>query len=175
MISRVLTLFKTFVEIILLRKGPESIPHSTPLLIVVATIWFLVGIVAMMIIETYKSPSLFTDLVLAIAGLGFYAVLINSFGHSSRLVRCITALLGCSIVFSVVIYAGRLILPVWITPNETEWAVQMIWLWSIPVEGHIIAHTIDRQWVIGFLIALAVLFAQLQLFAILKPMLGSVA
>jgi hypothetical protein len=48
----------------------------------------------------------------------------------------------------------------------------LIWLWSIPVEGHIIARTIDRQWVIGFLIALAVLFAQLQLFAVLKPILG---
>jgi hypothetical protein len=59
-----------------------------------------------------------------------------------------------------------------ISDNETEWAVQLIWLWSIPVEGHIIAHTIERPWVIGFLIALAVLFAQLQLFAVLTPMLG---
>jgi len=172
MIYGVLTLFKTLIEIILLRKGPNHIPHSMLLFVVVAGIWFVVGIVAVMVIETYKSASLFIDLILAIAGLGFYAILVNSFGHSSRLVRCFTALLGCSIVFSVVIYAGRLILPLWITPDETEWAVQLIWLWSIPVEGHIIARTIDRQWVIGFVIALAVLFAQLQLYGVLKPMLG---
>jgi len=172
MIGSVLTLFKTLIEIILLRKGPNHIPHSMLLLMVVAAIWFLVGIVAVMVIETYKSASLSIDLILAIAGLGFYAILVNSFGHSARLVRCFTALLGCAIVFSVVIYAGRLILPLWITPGETEWAVQFIWLWSIPVEGHIIARTIDRQWVIGFVIALAVLFAQLQLYGVLKPMLG---
>jgi hypothetical protein len=175
MIGGVLTLFKTLIEIILLRKGPNHIPHSTLLLLVVAGIWLFVGIAAVMVIETYKSSSLLIDLVLAIAGLGFYALLVNSFGHRSRLVRCFTALLGCSIVFSVVIYAGRLVLPLWITPGETELAVQLIWLWSIPVEGHIIARTIDRQWVIGFLIALAVLFAQLQLYGVLKPMLGPAA
>ena len=175
MIYGVLTLFKTLFEIILLRKGPNHIPHSMLLLVVVAGIWFLVGIVAMLVIETYESSSLFIDLILAIAGLGFYAVLVNSFGHSSRLVRCFTTLLGCSIVFSVIIYTGRLILPLWITPDETEWAVQLIWLWSIPVEGHIIARTIERQWVIGFVIALAVLFAQLQLYGVLKPMLGPAA
>jgi hypothetical protein len=175
MIYGVLTLFKTLIEIILLRKGPNHIPHSMLLFVVVAGIWFFVGIVAVMVIETYKSASLFIDLILAIAGLGLYAILVNSFGHSSRLVRCFTALLGCSIVFSVVIYAGRLILPLWITPDQTEWAVQSIWLWSIPVEGHIIARTIDRQWVIGFVIALAVLFAQLQLYGVLKPMLGPAA
>jgi len=175
MIGGVLTLFKTLIEIILLRKGPNHIPHSMLLLVVVAGIWLFVGIAALTVIETYKSASLFIDLILAIAGLGFYAILVNSFGHSSRLVRCITALLGCSIVFSIVIYAGRLILPLWITPDETEWAVQSIWLWSIPVEGHIIARTIDRQWVIGFVIALAVLFAQLQLYGVLKPMLGPAA
>jgi len=87
MIGSVLTLFKTLIEIILLRKGPNHIPHSMLLLMVVAAIWFLVGIVAVMVIETYKSASLSIDLILAIAGLGFYAILVNSFGHSARLVR----------------------------------------------------------------------------------------
>ena len=171
MISDVLTLFKTLVEIILLRKGPDAIPHSSMLFVVVAAIWFLVGVVAVMIIDPYKSSSLFIDLILALVGLVFYAVVVNSFGRSPRLVRCFTALLGCSVVFSVILFAGRLVLPLLMTENETEWAVQLIWLWSIPVEGHIIARTIDRQWVIGFLIALAVLFAQLQLFAVLSPVL----
>jgi uncharacterized membrane protein YeaQ/YmgE (transglycosylase-associated protein family) len=175
MISGVLTLFKTLVEIILFRKGPDEIPNSSLLFIVVATIWFLVGVIAVMVVESYKSPDLFVDLILAIVGLVFYAIVVNSFGRSARLVQCFTALLGCSVVFSIVLFAGRTILPMLITEDETGWAVQLIWLWSIPVEGHIIARTIDRQWIIGFLIALAVLFAQLQLFAALKPILGPTA
>ncbi len=175
MIGSVLTLFRTLVEIILLRKGPDAIPHSSVLFVVIAATWFLVGVVAVLVIDSYTGSGLFTDMILAIVGLVFYALIVNSFGQSSRLIRCFTALLGCSIVFSVILFAGRLILPLLITETETDWAVQLIWLWSIPVEGHIIARTIDRQWVIGFLMALAVLFAQLQLFAFFKPLLGVAA
>jgi hypothetical protein len=174
MIKRVLTLFKTLVEIALLRKGPDDIPQSSLLFIVVAAIWLLAGVLSVMLMEAYKSSSLLIDLLLAIVGLGLYAFVVRSFGRSARLVQCFTALLGCSVVFSIILWAGRLVLPQLIAENETDWAVQLIWLWSIPVEGHIIARTIDRQWAIGFLIALAVLFAQLQLFAVLSPVFGPV-
>ncbi len=50
-----------------------------------------------------------------------------------------------------------------------------VWLWSIPVEGHIIARTIERRWLLGFMAAFAVLFVQLNLLAVLKPMFGPVA
>jgi hypothetical protein len=173
MISSVLTLFKTFGGMILLRKGPDDIPDSSFLLVVVAFLWFVVGLFAVVLIETYQNSSLLIDLTLAISGLAIYAVVVSAFGRRERLTRCFTALLGCSVVFSIVLYSGRLILPMMVTENESELAVQVIWLWSIPVEGHIIARTIDRQWVIGFLIALAVLIGQLQLYAVFKPMLDS--
>jgi hypothetical protein len=173
MISSVLTLFKTFGEMILLRKGPDDIPHSTFLLVLVAFLWFVVGLFAVILIDTYKNSSLLIDLMLAITGLAIYAVVVSVFGRRERLTRCFTALLGCSVVFSIVLYSGRLVLPMMVTENESELAVQLIWLWSIPVEGHIIARTVDRHWVIGFLIALAVLIGQLQLYAVFKPLLDS--
>jgi len=173
MIHSVLTLFKTFVEIIFLRKGPNAIPHSMVLLVVVTAIWFLVGVVGVVIIESYSGAGLFVDLILMIVGLGIYATVVNVFGHSPRLLPCITALLGCSAVISVVLFGGRLVLPLFLTDSETDWMVQIMWLWSIPVEGHIIARTVDRQWIIGFLIAVAVLFAQLQLLSALRPVLGT--
>ncbi len=170
MIDGVITLFKTLVEIIFLRKGPGDIPNSSLLFVVVTAIWFLVGAVAVMVVDSYRSSGLFIDLVLAFVGLGIYAVVVHSFGKKERLLQCLTAILGCGIVFSVVLFSGRLILPLMLSENEVDWAVQLIWIWSIPVEGHIIARTIERPWFTGFLIALAVLFAQLQLFAVLKPM-----
>ncbi len=169
MIGNVLTLFKTLLGIIFLQKGPEDIPHSPLLFTIVAVVWFAVGLMAMMLIDTYGNSGLFIDVVLAFAGLGIYAIIVNGFGRRARLVRCLTAILGCGVVFSIVLFSGRLVMPLLFTENEASWAIQLIWFWSIPVEGHIIARTIERPWVIGFLIALAVLFAQLQLFAIFNP------
>lgn len=173
MIRNVLTLFKTFVEIILLRKGPDDIPHSPVLFVLVAALWFLIGVVALMVIEFYESNSLLIDLILAIVGLGIYAIVVSAFGRGDRIMRCFTTILGCSIVFTIVQIGGSLVFPLLLT--EVEWALLPIWLWSIPVEGHIIARTIERQWFLGFLVAIAVLFVQLNLLAVLKPMLGPVA
>lgn len=171
MIQNVLTLFKTLLEIIFLRKGPEDIPHSSALFIIVTGIWLLVGLVAVMVVETYTSQGLFMDLILALLGLLLYSFIVNTFSKSERLLRALTAILGCGVLFSILLFGGRFILPLALSESEVDIAVQLIWFWSIPVEGHIIARTIERQWFIGFLIALAVLFAQLQLFAVLKPAL----
>jgi uncharacterized membrane protein YeaQ/YmgE (transglycosylase-associated protein family) len=175
MIDGVLTLFKTFIGIIFFRKGPDDIPHSPALLVMVSAFWCLTGVVASMSIESNQRDGLLFDLLLAAAGLAIYGFIINSFGQSERIVRCFTAILGCSVVFSTVLLLAQIALPAVLSSDETGVAVQVIWLWSIPVEGHIIARTIDRQWVFGFLIAIAVLFAQLQLFAYLNPMFGPVA
>lgn len=174
MIRNVRTLFKTFIEIIFLQKGPDDIPQSSVLFVMVAAIWILVGIVAVMVVDSYQSSSLLIDLILALVGLGIYAVVINLFGKGARLMRCFTTILGCSIVFSIVQFGGSLAFPLLLAETEVDWALLLIWLWSIPVEGHIIARTIERQWVVGFLIAFAVLFVQLNLLAVLKPMLGLV-
>lgn len=175
MIRNVRTLFKTFIEIILLQKGPDNIPQSSVLFVMVAAIWFLVGIVAVMVVDFYQSSSFLVDLILALVGLGIYAIVVKLFGKGARLMRCFTTILGCSIVFSIVQFGGSLTFPLLLAETEVDWALLLIWLWSIPVEGHIIARTIERQWVVGFLIALAVLFVQLNLLAVLKPMLGPVA
>jgi len=171
MIRSVLTLFKTFFGIILLQKGPGDIPHSSVLFVIVAAIWFLVGVVSILVIDSYNSSGLFIDLILAFVGLAIYAIVINALGKSPRLLRALTAMLGCSTVFSILLSGGQLVLPLLLSKDEAAWAVQLLWFWSIPVEGHIIARTIERQWIIGFLIALVVLFAQLQLLSVLKPML----
>ncbi len=175
MIRNVLTLFKTFVEIIFLRKGPDDIPHSSVLFVMVVAIWLMVGILAVMVVESYQSSSFLVDLILAFVGLGIYAIAVNLFGKGARLMRCFTTILGCSIVFSILQFGGSLAFPMLLAENEANWALLLIWLWSVPVEGHIIARTIEQQWIVGFLAAFAVLLVQLNLLAVLKPMLGPVA
>jgi len=173
MIRGVITLFKTLVEIALFRKGPEALPHSSVLLLIVTAIWIAVGAVGAMIVDTYNGQTLLVDLTLTALGFAMYTVVVKVFDRSERLLRALTAILGCGAIFGVALFAGRYVLTNILAVQETPLFSELILLWSILVEGHIIARTIDRQWVIGFLIALAVLIGQLQMFTVLKPMLQS--
>jgi hypothetical protein len=42
----------------------------------------------------------------------------------------------------------------------TSLIANLILLWSVPVEGHIIARATERHWYIGILVALAVFILQ---------------
>ena len=167
-----ITLFKTFIEIILFRRGPESIPHSSALFVIVAAIWLLVGVIGIAASNSYSGSALLVDLVLTITAFTLYALVINAFGKSERIIRALTAILGCGAVFGAALFSSRWLLSTWFDENQIITFAQLILLWSILVEGHIIAGAIERPRVIGFLIALAVFIAQLQLITILKPMIA---
>ena len=47
----------------------------------------------------------------------------------------------------------------------TDMASGLTLLWSIPVEGHIIARAIDRHWYIGILVAIGVFFLQAMVYS----------
>ena len=175
MIGDVLTLFQTLVEIILLRKGPAELPNSSVLLLFVAGIWFAVGAIGAAVVDTYNIQALLADMMLTATGFGLYAIVLKIFERSERLLRVFIAMLGCGAVFGVALFGGRYVLTTFLSVEETSLFSQLILLWSILVDGHIIARTIDRQLVVGFLIALAVFIAQLTAFAFFKPVLGPVA
>jgi hypothetical protein len=171
----VITLFKTFLEIILFRRGPESVPHSSALFVIVVAIWLMVGVVGIAAADSYSGSALLVDLILTITAFTLYALVINAFGKSERIIRALTAILGCGAVFGAALFGSRWLLSIWLGEDQIITAAQLIllWLlWSILVEGHIIAGAIERPRVIGFLIALAVFMAQLQLITLLQPMIA---
>ena len=167
-----ITLFKTFIEIILFRRGPESVPQSSALFVIVAAIWLMVGVVGIAASNSYSGSALLVDLVLTITAFTLYALVINAFGKSERIIRALTAILGCGAVFGAALFSSRWLLSIWLGEDQIITAAQLILLWSILVEGHIIAGAIERPRVIGFLIALAVFIAQLQLITLLQPMIA---
>ena len=167
-----ITLFKTFLEIILFRRGPESVPHSSVLFVIVSAIWLLVGVIGIAASNSYSGSALMVDLVLTITALTLYSLVVNAFGQSARIIRVLTAILGCGAVFGAALFSIRLLLSPWLSDDHIITAAQLILLWSILVEGHIIAGAIERPRVIGFLIALAVFIAQLQLITVLRSMIA---
>lgn len=167
-----ITLFKTFLEIILFRRGPESVPHSSALFVIVVAIWLMVGVVGIAAADSYSGSALLVDLILTITAFTLYALVINAFGKSERIIRALTAILVCGAVFGAALFGSRWLLSIWLGEDQVITAAQLILLWSILVEGHIIAGAIERPRVIGFLIALAVFMAQLQLITLLQPMIA---
>lgn len=169
MIAGVLPLLKTLSDIMLLRKGPDAIPHSPLLLLVVGAIWLLVGLANVVLDDTYQNISFSVDLTLAAAALAAYAFVIMLAGHGERLVRAFSAILGCSAIFGIVLFVCGETLTTFLDDQQVRSVTTMLWLWSIPVEGHIISRTIDRHWYIGLLIAIVVFLLQLQLIAVIGP------
>jgi hypothetical protein len=47
--------------------------------------------------------------------------------------------------------------------------LSLVLLWSVPVEGHILARTIDRHWYVGIVVAMAVFIFQFYLMYLLDP------
>lgn len=172
MIDDVRTLLLTFLETTFFRKGPSDIPNSPLLLVVAAGLWFLVGIFGMIVDDSYDSSGFLVNLILTVIGVGLYSIIVNIFGKGDRFMRAMIAVLGCGAIFNLTYLGGQSVLKNLLGAEESQIYWELILMWSILVEGHIIARTIDRQMFIGILFAMAVFFAQLQVLVVISPMLG---
>ena len=76
---------------------------------------------------------------------------------------------GWGLVFT----AGEVLLPPLLGAATANVVVTLVLLWSIPVEGHIIARAIDQHWFLGVAIALAVFIFQLLLHGLIDPMVAA--
>ena len=167
MINDVITLFKTFIEIILFRKGPADIPHSIPLLVVVSIYWCFIVLLSPIVLDSGRQNLLF-DLAIASVGLMIYMFIVNFFGYRERIICFLTTILGCSVIFSLILSLIEFALSSILSGDNLRLILLVIWVWSVPVEGHIVAHTIARQWIFGFLIAVTVSILQLQFLSFLN-------
>ncbi len=170
MISNVLPLLKTLLQILLLRKGPEALPRARVIIIVVVGLWLLTGVAVLVMVDGYTSRKFLIDIFLAVFGLAIYALVINAASRADRLQQALSAILGCGALLGLILVLAESLLPRVLVAGQVQTIVSIIWLWSIPVEAHIIARTIDRQWYIGLVAALMVLLLQL----FLLPTLSSV-
>ncbi len=164
-----LALLETLFDILRLRKGPDAIPHSTVLLVVIVAFWFGSNTVATVMMPELDAASFLPDLVVSVAGLLCYAAVIALAGRGARLMQAIMAVIGCHAILIMLYVAGKVFLSPFLSANLTGIIVLLILLWSVPVEGHIISRTIDRHWYIGIVIAMAVFIFQLTLRRAIAP------
>jgi hypothetical protein len=165
----VFALFETLFDIIRLRKGPDAIPHSVVLFVVIVVLWLFAGLVMTLMTAELDEQDFFIGTVTGLAGLSCYAAIVVLSGKKARLLQAATALLGCGSLLSLMFVAGNVFLTPFLSENITNLIVTLILLWTVPVEGHIISRTIDRHWYVGIVAAVAVFIFQLLLYSAMDP------
>lgn len=171
MIGHVLSLIRTLIEIILLRKGPEALPRAPVVIVFSAALWLLASIVALVVVENYTGNTFLLGIVIGVIGFMIYALLVNAAGKGARLLQTLSAIIGCGAVLSFAVLICEAVLPYVLNEVQVRAIITLIWLWSVPVEGHIIARAINRLWYVGFFAAATVFVVQLFLLASLGPTL----
>jgi hypothetical protein len=169
MILDVLTLLNTLFDIIRLRKGPESIPHSSVLFVMVVAAWIVTGAAVTLLIAELNQSDFVISMLLGVIALVLYASVVVFSQKTSRLLQALTAIIGCGVLLQSVFIAGYSILTPLLGKDLAGLASYLVLLWSVPVEGHIIARSIDRHRYVGFLVAFAVFLIQIQLSSYLGP------
>lgn len=164
-----LPLVKTLFDITLLRKGPDSIPASVILLLLVLALWLFSSLAILSLIEEYDERDFIIGLYTALAGVLAYTAILVVAGHASRAMQTITAILGCGALISLAFVAEFVLFTPFLGPAITGIVAQLILLWSVPVEGHIIARALDRHWYLGIVIAIGVFVLQYVIYSALSP------
>ena len=151
-------LLRTLFDIIRLRKGPEHLPHSA----LVFGFAFGLFLMAMFVSDVLIESDASIVLSVAASALGYlmYWVVIGATGHIERALRTITALVGCGSLLLILMVAAFVLLTPFLGSNIASIIAWLIILWSIPVEGHIIARAIEQHWFVGVGIALAIYIMQ---------------
>ncbi len=153
-------LIRTLFDIVLLRKGPDAVPHSGLLLLMVLGLWLFSSLAGLALIDRFDENDFFLGLFSGIVGVACYSVIVVLGGYSARLLQTITALIGCGAVIFLAFVAEYVLFRPFVGERFTGLIAYLILLWSVPVEGHIIARAINRHWYIGILIAIAVFALQ---------------
>ncbi|NNF40783.1 MAG: hypothetical protein HKN64_05345 [Woeseiaceae bacterium] len=162
-------LVETLFDIVRLRKGPDAIPYSTVLFAIIVAMWLLAGVIMTLMMAELDARDFIIGTVTGLAGLLCYTAIVVLAGYRARLLQAIMALLGCGALISLVFVVGTLVLGPFLSDNLVNFVMSLVLLWTVPVEGHIIASTIERHWYVGVVAAMAIFIFQLFLYSAMDP------
>lgn len=152
----------TVVEICRFRGSPQEIPESQSLLAILLVCSVLLDLASGNLLEL-KEPLLARSLMstLLLLALSWIALAIRGMSH--RYVQTASALVACSIAFSLLILPLAMLFG---NPQGVEVALTagqrlIVWLglatliWKIAVDAHVVRQAIEAPFWLGFLLALS--------------------
>lgn len=152
---------KTFVELVLLRKGPEDIPRSSLLLAVAVAMAIISTLLVHAIVETDYVSDIFLEFATELVKIAAYVVVLSVAGFIRRVTQTMTAIVACTAIMAlvfVVIFAFSRPFVGYQVALAIAWFVTP---WLILVEGHIISRAIQQHWFTGIVIAIVIFVLQL--------------
>jgi len=151
---------KTLFEIVTIRKGPDAIPHSWLLLNAATVMWFLPLVALVAVVQDFGRSAVAVLVASWALSLVCYAAVVVLAGYGSRLLQSLTAIIGCGAIIFVAQVTGLIVASLLLGAVAAEIVVNLLLFWSVYVKGHIVARTINREWYVGLVIAIAVFLLQ---------------
>jgi hypothetical protein len=144
----------------MLRKGPEQVPDSWLVFLFALILMQFASFVAATLINLGEDYSHLLTLITNLLGLGIYAAILFVSGFIHRFVPIVSAILACGSILTLLFVAAYVLLSPFLGGNIAVIVATLIIIWSVPVEGHIIARGIEQHWYIGIVIAMMVFIGQ---------------
>lgn len=164
-----LLLLRTFLDIIALRRGPESVPASWLVFALALVLMAISSYAAVVLIDREQERDYAQTFLSYGLGILFYAAVILLAGRASRMLQSISSIVGCGSIITVFFVAAFLVCKPLLGNDGAAVVATLIVLWSVPVEGHIIARAIDQHWFVGIAIAMTAFVLQFVLQSGVEP------
>lgn len=156
-----LTLLKIYGGMLALRKGADAIPRSPLVFLLSVAMLVVSSLCAAALIDGMRSQNYLLTFSGYSLGLVFYGVVLYISGYAGRALQTISAIVACGAIITLLYVAEYVLFKSLFGVEFASIVGILIILWSVPVEGHIIAHAIQRHRFIGVGIAMVALILQL--------------
>jgi len=144
----------------MLRKGPEHVPDSWLVFLFALLLMQFASFVAATFINLGDDYSHLLTFITNLLGLGIYAAILFVTGFFKRFVPIVSSILACGSILTLLFVAAYVMLNPFLGGEIAVIIATLIIIWSVPVEGHIIARGIEQHWYIGIVIAMIVFILQ---------------
>ena len=151
-----------FIQLCLLRVGPQDLPAAWVLLWLLLPINLLVGILLIGDSLGGLDKAFAAALIDLLVMLGWTSLLLNFKRHRERFVQTLTSLLGVGILIGCLALPLQLSLADVTGAGDLDFATQLlsmlllfVMVWSILVSGHVYRHALDVSLGLGMGLALS--------------------
>jgi hypothetical protein len=154
-------IFKAFIDVFLLRRGPDDLPKSSLLLAMAIGLAIVVNFLFYAVVESELETDLFLELATELVKIASYVIILLVFGLFSRIMQTMTAIIACNAILGLVL---TVILMLSQPFQNMELDAAFAWLitfWLILVEGHIISRAVQLHRDTGIAIAVVIFILQL--------------
>jgi len=162
-------LFRVFWQIALLRRGPQSLPASRELLLLLLAIHWLTGT---LLAIGGMAPEL--AMLSALAGTLLMVALVHGLlimhRHHSRVTQTLSALAGCEVLLGLMAFPLGILLGMGSGAQSLVGMLGLILLgWNIAIAAHIFRHSLGVSQVMGFLFAAGYIMISISLSSFFIP------